>query len=67
MFAYLFWASYSVSSGFCGCAGPPIYPTPRRTWLTDGYGELILFEGDALHTFEITKLSCISARGHAKE
>jgi hypothetical protein len=30
-------------------------------WLTDGYGELVEFQGDELRRFEITKLSCISA------
>ena len=29
--------------------------------LTDSYGELIEFQGDELHWFEITQLSCISA------
>src|ERR1700704_996424 len=43
-------------------------PSPRSLdglWLTDGYEELIEFQGDALRSFEITKLSCISA-GTAK-
>src|SRR3989442_12811585 len=33
-------------------------------WLTDGYGELIEFQGDELHWFEITQVSCVPA-GHA--
>ncbi len=31
-------------------------------WLTDGYGDLIEFQGDDLRIYEITSLSCISAR-----
>src|SRR2546422_11122822 len=30
-------------------------------WLTDGYGELIEFQGDELHWFEITQVSCVPA------
>ena len=30
-------------------------------WLTDGYGDLIEFQGDDLRSFEITTLSCIPA------
>src|SRR2546427_13277624 len=30
-------------------------------WLTDGYGELIEFQGDGLHWFEITQVSCVPA------
>jgi hypothetical protein len=28
-------------------------------WLTDGYGELIEFQGDELRSFEITQMSCL--------
>ena len=31
-------------------------------WLTDGYGDLIDIQGDDLRIYEITSLSCISAR-----
>ena len=31
-------------------------------WLTDGYGDLIEFQGEDLRIYEITSLSCISAR-----
>lgn len=31
-------------------------------WLTDGYGELVEFQGDQLHIYEITTLSCIASR-----
>src|SRR3989442_14670429 len=30
-------------------------------WLTDGYGELIEFQGDELYWFEITQESCVPA------
>src|SRR2546422_11674174 len=30
-------------------------------WLTDGYGELIEFQGDELHWFEITQVSYVPA------
>ncbi len=30
-------------------------------WLTDGYGELIEFQGDELRWFEITQVSCVPA------
>src|ERR1700730_18161532 len=51
-------------------AGAQARPSTRPLdglWLTDGYGELILFQGDALRTFEITKLSCISARAATRK
>lgn len=30
-------------------------------WLTEGYGELIEFQGDELRSYEVTTLSCLSA------
>lgn len=30
-------------------------------WLTDGYGDLVEFQGDSLRGYEITKLSCIAS------
>jgi hypothetical protein len=30
-------------------------------WLTDGYGELIEFQGQELRRFEITEVNCIPA------
>jgi hypothetical protein len=31
-------------------------------WLTDGYGELVEFDGTALRTYELTSISCIPAQ-----
>jgi hypothetical protein len=41
-------------------AQPPA-PSLDGLWLSDGYGELIEFQGDELRSFEITKRSCIPA------
>jgi hypothetical protein len=45
-------------------ASPQAQPSTQSLdglWLADGYAELIEFQGDELHWFEITQLSCISA------
>lgn len=31
-------------------------------WLTDGYGELVEFDGTALRSYELTSISCIPAQ-----
>jgi hypothetical protein len=36
-------------------------------WLTDGYGELVQFDGTALHTYELTSISCIPAQTRKRD
>jgi Peptidase family S41 len=36
-------------------------------WLTEGYGELVEFEGNDLRVYEITKLSCIPSEKASRE
>lgn len=43
-------------------ASVPTHPTTQSLdgeWLTDGYGDLVEFQGDSLRGYEITTLSCI--------
>jgi hypothetical protein len=37
----------------------PTTQSPDGEWLTDGYGDLVEFQGDSLRGYEITTLSCI--------
>lgn len=37
----------------------PTAPSLDGLWLTDGYGELVEFQGDDLRAYELTALSCI--------
>lgn len=50
-----------VFAGSTGAQTQPAAQSLDGLWLTDGYGMLIEIQGDALHAFEITKLSCIAA------
>src|SRR2546422_5279018 len=62
MLAFLFVGAVFVV--FPRSASAQAQPSTRSLdglWLTDGYGELIEFQGEELRSFEITKLSCISA------
>jgi Peptidase family S41/Tricorn protease C1 domain len=36
-------------------------------WLTDGYGELVQFDGTALRTYELTSISCIPAQTRQRD
>src|ERR1700757_3808141 len=36
-------------------------------WLTDGYGELLEFDATALHTYELTSISCIPAQTRQRD
>jgi hypothetical protein len=38
----------------------PVAP-PQGVWLSDGYGWLIQFDPDTLHTYEVTAISCMAA------
>jgi Peptidase family S41 len=36
-------------------------------WLTDGYGDLVEFQGDSLRAYEITALSCIASKNATRK
>jgi hypothetical protein len=37
------------------------------SWLSDGYGELVEFDGTALRTYELTSISCIPAQTRQRD
>ncbi len=52
-------AVFVVFPASASAQAQPLAQSLDGLWLTDGYGELIEFKGDELHSFEITKRSCI--------
>src|SRR5438046_8971104 len=62
MLAFLFvGAVFVVFPASASAQAQPHTQSLDGLWLTDGYGELIEFQGDELHWFEITQVSCVPA------
>ena len=62
MLAFLFvGAVFVVFPASASAQAQPHTQSLDGLWLTDGYGELIEFQGDELRWFEITQVSCVPA------
>jgi len=62
MFAFLLvGALFVVFPASASAQVQPSTPSLDGLWLTDGYGDLIEFQGDESRWFEITQVSCIPA------
>ena len=62
MFAFLLvGAVFVLFPAFASAQAQPSTQSLDGRWLTDGYGELMEFQGDELRRFEITQVSCIAA------
>jgi hypothetical protein len=60
------WAVIFAAAALCFVSSSRAQTRPSTRsleglWLTDGYGELIEFQGDDMRVFEVTTLSCIPA------
>src|SRR5712692_1758453 len=61
MFAFLLVGTvFVVFPASAGAQAQPSTQSLDGLWLTDGYGELIEFQGEELRSFEITKRTTIS-------
>ena len=53
--------AFFVSANSAGAQAQPATQSLDGSWLTDGYGMVIEFQGNTLRAYEITKLSCIES------
>ncbi|HKE31162.1 MAG TPA: S41 family peptidase [Candidatus Angelobacter sp.] len=54
-------AALSLHPSFAPAQTQPSPQSLDGLWLSDGYGDLVEFQGDTLRVYEITKLSCIAS------
>src|SRR5262249_48150312 len=59
--AIIFAAGLMLHPSFAFAQTPPSPQSRDGPWLSDGYGDLVEFQGDSLRVYEITKLSCIAS------
>src|SRR5215468_2290217 len=59
--AIIFAVALSLHPSFAGAQTRPSPQSLDGLWLSDGYGDLVEFQGDSLRVYEITKLSCIAS------
>src|SRR5215813_13100041 len=59
--AIIFAVALSLHPSFAPAQTQPSPQSLDGLWLSDGYGDLVEFQGDTLRVYEITKLSCIAS------